>query len=76
MGANIYWRPVKSGTYLSPPGAKSEFIKALELPRTLSEKDLSWLAGFKAGRPDFAGSIEQIIAAIEIHHEIEIYAEY
>ena len=75
MSANIYWRPVKPGKDV-PVGTPSAFIKALGLPRTFTSSDYNFLDGIRRAREDWADAIQEILDAIEKHHEVEVYAEY
>ena len=76
MSANIMWRPKGEGKDLPGIGAPSNFIKALDLPRTFSARDYDFLKGVAAGNPSWEDAIREIFEAIDLHHEVEVFAVY
>ncbi len=81
MSANLYWSPIRKGTDL-PVNAPSSFMAALEDamghegPWTLMVSDIPVLRGLAAGLAHEREAIQSIIAAIERHSQIRVWAEY
>ena len=76
MSANIKWRTLGEGKNLESILTPSAFIGALGLPSAFSSDDYPFLRGLKAGRPDWADAIEEIMRAIAEFGSIEVFAVY
>lgn len=74
MGATIYWQAIKGKDIT--PGWRSSFVRALDLPREFTERDLDFLKGLGAGQPDFKKACDELTEAILTHERITVWAEY
>jgi hypothetical protein len=82
VSASIFYQPVK-GKRLSV-GAPSAFLKALREAfnvngdLVLSSSSYGVLQGLKAGldSQDMKAAIEELMAAVETHDEVRVWAEY
>ena len=82
MGASIYWAPTGGGKSLAV-GFRSNFLEAMReafggdgSSWTIGEAELPVLRGMRAAAKDIRDGLDEVIAAIEEHGEIRIWARW
>ena len=81
MGASIYWTPTGGGKSLAV-GFRSDFLEAMGeafgdgTSWVIGEAELPILRGMRAANKNIRDGLDEVIAAIEEHGEIRIWARW